>query len=382
MINQLHEFLSNWYKGEDVFPLHRPIFNEADKEYLSNCIDSTFVSSVGEYVTSFENRIKDYTLAAGAVATTNGTSALQVSLKLAGVRANDLVLMPSISFVASCNAIHYLGASPCFIDIEPKALGLSPEALEVFLNKNTKRVGEDLVHIESGKRISACLHVHIFGLIGEIFKVKEVCQKFHLPLVEDAAEALGSFVNGKHAGTIGTSGCLSFNGNKIITSGGGGIVLTSSQEMAVEAKHITTTAKVPHPFEYDHDVIGYNFRLPNINAALACSQLDKLENILKDKKELYYKYNEFLADFNIELLKPRENTQSNHWLNSFRVSNKDEKNQFLKECIERKIFARPLWKPLHKLSPYADCPKGKLEESEKAYNTIICLPSSSRLNIC
>lgn len=295
-------FVREQYRTDEFIPLHAPIFSGNEKRYVEETIDSTFVSSVGAFVDRFENEMASYTGSPKAVAAVNGTAALHMALKLVGVQPNDLVITQPLSFIATCNAISYCGASPVFIDVDRRTLGLSPVALEQWLQENAF-VADDLVcrHRADQRAIRACVPMHTFGHPADLDGLSEVCQRWHIPLIEDAAESLGSFYKGRHTGTLGVVGTLSFNGNKIITTGGGGMILTNA-ELGKRAKHLTTTAKIPHPYEFIHDEVGYNYRLPNLNAALGCAQLEQLETFVQAKRALAKSYQELLAGSSLQFV--------------------------------------------------------------------------------
>ena len=298
------DFIRSLYPNREIVPLHEPYFGGNEKRYVLDCIESTFVSSVGKYVDRFEEMIRDFTGAKYAIATVNGTAALHIALKLAGVQQGDLVITQPLTFVATCNAITYCGAEPVFVDIDPETLGMSPDSLESWLGQNVDIVDKGLggletqysklsqpsqpylaIHKATKRHIAACVPMHTFGHPCKIDRIVEICDRYNIPVVEDAAESIGSYYKGKHTGTFGKLGILSFNGNKTITTGGGGMILTDDNELGPLAKHITTTAKKPHPWKFEHDMIGYNYRLPNINAALGCAQMEMLPEILKNKRE-------------------------------------------------------------------------------------------------
>ena len=272
--------------GADFIPLHRPVFEGNERQYLVNCIDSNFVSSVGEKVTEFEQKIAEFTGSKFAIATVNGTAALHVAIELAGVKPGDEVITQALTFIATCNAINYAGAKPLFIDVDLDTMGLSPSALQNFLEENAEKKPEGTFNKTSGKRISACVPMHTYGFPCRIAEISKICEDWNILLVEDAAESLGSYVGNQHTGTFGKVSTLSFNGNKIITTGGGGMIITDDADLAKHAKHITTTAKVPHSYEFVHDEIGYNYRMPNLNAALGCAQIEQLDDFLTIKNEI------------------------------------------------------------------------------------------------
>ncbi len=371
--------------------LHEPSFlNTNSLAYLKDCIDTGWGSSGGEWVNKFEEHLCRYTGASHAVAISNGTDALRLSLHVAGVKKGDEVLVPPISFVATCNAIAHLGASPHFIDVESETLGMSPIALSQRLEKVAIWKGKEIYNKETGKRISAILPVHIFGHPSEICLLKKIAHNWNLPLIEDSAEALGSWrkIQGKflHCGLFGDLGTLSFNGNKILTTGGGGAIITNNSILAEKAKHISTTAKIPHKWEFDHDQIGWNDRLPNINAALGVAQIEKIEETLSKKRKLAENYKKLFSDIHdVEILDEPKDTVSNFWLITLRITNRDPKdvysirNQLLNKGYQIGLLLRPCWKPLHKLKPFLECPRGGLKVAEEQSMRLINLPSSPDL---
>lgn len=280
------EFIRELYGGQEFVPLHEPRFSGNEKKYVQECIESTFVSSVGAFVDEFEKQFAKFTGSKYAIATVNGTAALHTALLLAGVSREDEVITQPLTFVATCNAISYIGAHPVFVDIDKETLGLSPEKLKEFLSQNTEVINGECVNKTTKRIIKAVVPMHTFGLPTKINELMGVCKEYSISLIEDAAESLGSYNEGKHTGTFGLLGAFSFNGNKIITTGGGGMVVTDNEELAKKAKHMTTTAKIPHSWEYDHDMVGYNYRLPNLNAALGCAQMELLPKFLKRKRQL------------------------------------------------------------------------------------------------
>lgn len=363
------------YKDETFIPLHAPRFLGNEKKYLNQCIDSTFVSSVGEFVGKFEKEIQNYTGASFAIATSNGTSALHVMLKAIGVKQDDEVITQSLSFVATANAISDCGAKPIFLDIDRETYGLSAAKLEKFLTANCEVIGSTCKNKKTGKTIKACVPMHSFGHPCEIEKIKNICDKYHITLIEDAAESLGSFYNNKHTGRFGKAGIINFNGSKTITAGGGGVITTDDEKLAKSLKHLTTTAKKPHPYEYDHDEIGFNYRMPNINTALVLAGLERLDEILKNKKETYERYEEFFACRGIELLREPKNAKSNYWLNTILINNKKE---LLEICTKENIMVRPIWKPLHTLPMYKECQCEEMINTLEFYDRALNIPSGER----
>ena len=328
-LNRLVEFVKDHYGTNEFIPLHAPVFSGREKAYVADTIDSTFVSSVGAYVDQFEKELARYTGAGAAVATVNGTAALHVSLKLAGVLPGDLVITQALTFVATCNAIHYCGAEPLFIDVDEATLGLSPLALENWLKNHADLDAEGVcIERESRRRITACMPMHTFGHPADLAGLLRVCKSWNLSLVEDAAESLGSFYEGRHTGTFGEIAAVSFNGNKIITTGGGGMILCDA-EVGKRAKHLTTTAKKPHPYEYVHDEVGYNYRLPNINAALGVAQLEQLPEFLAEKRALAMQYRNLLKDTEFQFVDEPKGCQSNFWLNAVLCPDEQSRNHLL-----------------------------------------------------
>jgi perosamine synthetase len=365
------------YGTDGPVPLHRPVLGEREKACLCEAVDSSFVSSVGPEVDEFERRVADYTGCGHAVATVNGTAALHTALLLAGVRPEDEVITQALSFVATANAIRYCGAWPVFLDIEEKTLGLSPDALRHFLETRTELCGTERFDRITGRRIGACLPMHTLGHPARIDDLAEICRTHGLPLVEDAAEALGSWYQGRHAGTFGRLGVLSFNGNKIVTTGGGGMVLCDDPVLARRAKHLTTTAKSSHPWQYRHDEIGFNYRLPNLNAALGCAQMEQLPRFLESKRRVAERYAAWCAQRGIRSIGEPPATRSNFWLNGFWLDSESARDAFLSYTNNAGIMTRPLWVPLHRLPMYEACPREDLGVTELAASRIVNVPSSA-----
>ena len=367
------------YKTDSFIPLHEPRFLGNEKKYLNECIDSTFVSSVGKFVDEFEEKIASYTGAKYAVATSNGTSALHISLLLANVEQNDEVITQPLTFIATCNAISYCNASPVFIDVDKDTMGMSPVALEIFLKENAEVKNQQCVNKSTGKIIKACIPMHTFGHPCRIEETQKICKEWHIVLVEDSAESLGSFYRGQHTGTFGELGVISFNGNKIITSGGGGCILTNNEDLAKKAKHITTTAKEPHKWEYTHDMVGYNYRMPNLNAALIVAQLEQLDGFLKSKRSLAKIYKKFFQNGDIHFVTDPENAKSNYWLNSIVLKSKDQRDLFLDETNSKGIMTRPIWVLMNKLPMFEKAQCGDLTNSEWLEDRVVNIPSSAIL---
>lgn len=376
MFKDLISFIRSIY-GNEFIPLHAPVFIGNEKKYLSDCIDSTFVSSVGKYVDKMEEMLCDFTGSKYAVATVNGTAALHTALVLADVKSGDEVLTQALTFVATANAIRYQNANPIFIDSADGNLGMCPNTLKAFLDNNAE-VKEDgyCYNKETGRRIKACVPMHVFGHPVDLDPIIQICEEYNIVLIEDAAESLGSYYKDKHTGTVAKIGILSFNGNKVITSGGGGALLIQDEELARRAKHITTTGKVPHKWEFDHDCLAYNYRLPNINAALLCAQLENLPKFLESKRIVASKYEEYFENTDFNFIKEPENTKSNFWLNAIQCSSREERDSILRELNENKVMCRPIWKLMCDLNEYSSCLKTKMDNASKYADTIVNLPSS------
>ena len=373
-------FIQNIYQTKEFIPLHEPRFIGNEKKYLNECIDSTFVSSVGQFVDKFEEKIAEFTGVKYAVATVNGTSALHVSLILADVANGDEVLTQALTFVATCNAISYCGAKPIFLDVDRETLGLSPESLNKFLNENCEIIKKQCINKTTKKVIKACVPMHTFGHPCKIDEIKSICDEWHIRLVEDAAESLGSFYKGRHTGTFGDVAAISFNGNKIITSGGGGCIITNDETLAKRAKHITTTAKVAHKWEYAHDELGYNYRLPNLNAALLVAQLEQLDKFIENKRELADLYKEFFAkQENLTFIQEPEHAKSNYWLNGVILKNKNQRDEFLEFMNTHGVMSRPIWRLMNELEMFKDCQSAELKHSKWLQERVVNIPSSVRM---
>ncbi len=376
------KFVQELYNTTEPLPLHAPQFRGNEKKYLLEAINSTFVSSVGEFVDQFEQKIAEYTGAKYAIATVNGTAALHIALKLASVEPNSEVITQSLAFVATCNAIRYCRARPLFVDVDKNTLGLSVDSLAEFLQENTEIRDDGFCwNRATNRKISACLPIHTFGFPVELDKIKELCDCYNIALVEDAAESLGSFYHKKHTGTVGKLAALSFNGNKIITTGGGGMILTNDEQLAKRAKHLTTTAKIPHQWEFDHDEIGYNYRLPNLNAALGVAQMELLPEYLKSKRELAHQYQEWGEEYGVEFVRESANTKANYWLNVAITQGIKQRDEFLKETNNSNIMTRPAWRPMHKLAINQDCQFANMRNTEWLADRIINVPSSPTTKI-
>ncbi|EHB5931879.1 aminotransferase LegC, partial [Campylobacter coli] len=372
-------FIKSLFNKENI-ALHEPCFIGNEKKYLLECIDSGFVSSVGEFVTRFEEALKEKTKARFVIATNTGTAALHIALLANGIDENCEVITQSISFVATANAIAYTGAKPVFLDIDENTLSLSPKALEHFLENQTYQKDNLSYNKTTHKPIKACVIMHTFGLSAHIKAIKELCEKYHILLIEDAAEALGSTYENKALGTFGKCGILSFNGNKIITGGCGGAILSDDENLAKLARHLSTTAKIPHPYEYDHDRIAYNYRLCNINAAILLAGLENLELFLENKRELAKIYKDFFKNHDkCKFIDEKSNEKSNFWLNTLLFKNENLRNIFLEECLKNNIFVRPVWKSLPSLKAFQNCQSNELINTKKLEKRLINLPSSVRI---
>jgi perosamine synthetase len=379
MFKDLIQFIRDWYKTDGLIPLHEPRFSNLDRSYVMDAIDSTFVSSVGEYVDRFERNLASYVGAKRAVATVNGTAALQVALRLAGVANGDEVITQPLSFIATANAIIYNGAHPVFIDVDIETMGLSPEALGNFLDKFAEIRQDGVYNKFSNRRIAGILPMHTFGHPCKIKELIEQANSWDIPVVEDAAEAIGSINNGKHCGTFGKAGIFSFNGNKTITCGGGGAIVTSDEWFAEAAKHLTTTAKVPHPWEYIHDAVGYNFRMPNLNAALASAQLEQVEMFLADKRRLAEAYTAFFSDIDWgEFVLEPVDCRSNFWLNAVIVPDEEQRDKLLKVSNKAGVMTRPIWRLMSELALFKHCQTDSLINCKWLQKRVVNLPSSAR----
>ncbi|EMS85312.1 LegC family aminotransferase [Leptospira noguchii] len=368
--------------GSSPVFLHEPIFSGNEWQYVKECIDTSFVSSVGKFVDRFEVELARYTEAKHAIAVVNGTAALHVALKLAGVGQNDEVLIPSLTFVATANGVSYCGAVPHFVDSEESTLGMDPKSLREYLSSITEIKERQCVNVLTGRVIRAVVPMHTFGHPVDMDGILSIGKDFHINIVEDATESLGSYYQGRHTGTLGLLGTLSFNGNKTITTGGGGAILTNDPEIAKKAKHITTTAKLPHRWEYVHDEIGYNYRMPNINAALGCAQLERMPEFLKKKRELFQKYKEsFDSISEVSVFEEPRGSKSNYWLQTLVLSDRvlNSRDEILTTTNDNGVMTRPCWRLLHKLKPFSDCPRMELPIAVSLEEKLINIPSGSGL---
>lgn len=379
--NKLLDFIRDQFSDNFGFiPLHEPIFDGNEKQYLNDCIDSTFVSSVGKFVDDFESEISKFTGSPCAVACVNGTAALHAALILFGIEENDEVITQPLTFIATANAIRYCGAKPILVDISKDTLGLCPQKLKSFLVSNTEWNGLNVINKKSGAKIKAVAPMHSFGLACDIEEIRAICDAFNLILIEDAAEALGSYYKGRHLGTFGDAGIISFNGNKTITTGGGGVILFKNKKFADSCRHLITQAKKPHKYEYEHDRVGYNYRMPNLNAALGLAQLENLESILKSKRMLANAYQSFLKDSNIKFIEENENSKSNYWFSTILFENKSDRTDFLELAIEKNVMCRPAWKSINENDTYKNCEVFDLKNSNDLINRLVNLPSGPKNN--
>jgi len=374
--DQLIRFVRDYFGTSEFIPLHAPVFPGREKEYVADTIESTFVSSVGTYVDRFEKDMASYTGSPRAVATVNGTAALHIALKLAGVEAGDLVITQPLTFVATCNAIAYCNAEPVFIDVDRDTLGLSARALEAWLEDHARLDPEGVCRTRTDNKVlRACVPMHTFGHPADLDGLVSVTRRWNIALVEDAAESLGSFYKSQHTGTFGALGTLSFNGNKIMTTGGGGMIL-AGEKLADRAKHLTTTAKKPHPFEYIHDELGYNYRLPNLNAALGCAQLEQLETFIEAKRALAAAYEDFFKGTNLQFVKEPAGCRSNYWLNAVICEDKAHRDELLETTNEQGVMTRPIWALMNHLAMYQSCRRGDLSNAKWLEARVVNLPSS------
>ncbi|RZL50368.1 MAG: LegC family aminotransferase [Pedobacter sp.] len=376
----LIDFIKIQYPNKRFIGLHEPVFIGNERKYVIDAIDSTYVSSVGAYVNKFEEMVCEITGAAYSVAIVNGTSALHMALLLADVQKGEEVISQSLTFIATCNAISYIGASPLFLDVDRDSLGLSPYSLKNYLEKNAEIKSNGYTYNKkTGRKIKACIPMHTFGLPCRIDEIADICSEWNITLIEDAAESLGSYYKGKHTGVFGKIGIFSLNGNKTVTSGGGGALVTNDETIARKAKHLTTQAKVPHKWEFNHDAIGYNYRMPNINAALAFAQLEQLKIFIEDKRKLAELYHAILNTLNIDSCKEIPGAEANYWLNTILLNNKNERDDFLTYMNNNGVMSRPVWTLMHHLPMFKKEQRGSLDNSEWLADRLVNIPSSVRL---
>jgi perosamine synthetase len=373
-------FIRQQFPNKDFVALHEPTFGGNEKKYLIDTIDSTFVSSVGAYVNQFEDLMANIAQTSKAVAVVNGTAALQVALRLAGVQPGDEVITQALTFIATANAILYNGASPIFIDVDIETMGLSPQALEAFLNEYAILKETGCYNKKTGKRIAACVPMHTFGFPVHLDELILVCQKWQIPIIEDAAESLGSYYKNKPTGSFGKLGIFSFNGNKIVTCGGGGAIVSNDIILGQEAKYLTTTAKKPHPYEFYHDKLGFNFRMPNLNAALICAQLEQLDFFLENKRQLANIYQQYFENKGINFRTELPNTKANYWLMAIQLEDKKDRELFLKTSNELNVMTRPIWQLMFRLPMYENCQRDAQTNAIFLEQRIVNIPSSVRVN--
>ena len=376
MFDYLAKFIQDKYYTNSFIPLHEPRFIGKEKEFVAQTIDSTFVSSVGQYVNQFEEDLAKYTGSKRAIAIVNGTSALHLSMLMAGVKPGDYVITQALTFVATCNAIHYCQAAPILIDVDKKTLGLSPIALEAWLEENAFVDTDQVCKLKNSKKaIKACIPMHTFGHPVEIDTLAKICNVWKLAMIEDAAESLGSLFKDTHTGTFGLMGTLSFNGNKIITTGGGGAILCN-EELYSKGKHLSTTAKKSNDIHFVHDEVGFNYRLPNINAALGCAQLESINLFVTQKRQLAEEYSQLLKNSNLEFFKEPKNCRSNYWLNTIICHDESQRNELLNFMNSREIMTRPVWTPMNKLPMFKNSISDSLQNTLWLEERIVNIPSS------
>ena len=373
-------FIKEVFGNQEFTPLAVPVFAGNEKKYMEECIDTTFVSSVGKFVDRFENDMAAYADCKKAVVCVSGTNALHMSMMLVGVERDDEVLTQALTFIATCNAISYIGAHPVFIDVDKSTMGLSPDALKEWLVKNAEIKNGQCYNKNSGRRVKACVPMHTFGHPARIVEIANLCEEYHIELVEDAAESIGSLYKGKHTGTFGKVGAISFNGNKTITTGGGGMMLFNDEELAAHAKHLTTQAKVPHRWEFRHDHVGYNYRMPNINAALGCAQLENLDKFIASKRQLALEYAEYFKNVeDIQFFTEPGDTFSNYWLQAVILKDKSAQQEFLQQTNDNGVMTRPIWELMNRLPMFEHCENDGLENTIWFADRVVNIPSSVRL---
>ena len=379
MFQKIVDYIKELY-GQDFVPLSVPQFIGNEKKYLNECIDTTFVSSVGKFVDRFEEDMAAYTGAKRAVVCVSGTNALHMAMMMAGVERDDEVLTQALTFIATCNAISYIGACPVFIDVDKQTMGLSPDAVKAWLFTHAEVKGGQCYNKQTGRRIKACVPMHTFGHPVRIEELAAICAEWHVELVEDAAESIGSRYKGKHTGLFGKVGVLSFNGNKTITTGGGGMLLFNDEALGAMAKHLTTQAKVPHRWEFRHDHIGYNYRMPTINAALGCAQLEHLDEYVADKRATATAYAEFFKQVDdIQFFTEPENCFSNYWLNAVILKDHEAQQGFLQYSNDHGVMTRPIWELMSRLPMFEHCQHDELENTVFFADRVVNIPSSVRL---
>ena len=378
MILEVVKFIKEIYKSQDFVSLHSPVFRGNEKKYLNQCIDSNYVSSIGSFVDKFEELMNQITQTKKTTAVLNGTAALQVGLKLIGVKKNDEVITQALTFVATANAIAYNNAHPIFLDVDFDTMGLSPKAVSDFLDEFAELREDGCYNKSTGRKISACMPMHTFGFPVHLDELIKVCNIWKIPIIEDAAESLGSHYKGMPTGSFGEVGAFSFNGNKIVTAGGGGAITTKNTVLGERAKFLTTTAKEPYKYEFIHNEIGFNYRMPNINAALACAQLEQLPFFLENKRNLAKDYEIFFQEKGIKFRTETEDTKANYWLMCIELENKIDYNNFLKHTNNSSVMTRPVWELMSKLPMYIDCQRDSQKNAKILKNRIINIPSGVR----
>ena len=372
-------FIKEVFGNQEFTPLAVPVFPGNEKKYLEECIDTTFVSSVGKFVDRFEKDMAEYAGCTKAVVCVSGTNALHMSMMLVGVERDDEVLTQALTFIATCNAISYIGAHPVFIDVDKSTMGLSPDALKEWLVKNAEVKNGQCYNKNTGRRVKACVPMHTFGHPVRIEEIVNLCEEYHIELVEDAAESIGSLYKGKHTGTFGKVGAISFNGNKTITTGGGGMMLFNDEELAAHAKHLTTQAKVPHRWEFRHDYVGYNYRMPNINAALGCAQLENLDKFIASKRQLALEYAEYFKNVeDIQFFTEPEDAFSNYWLQAVILKDRDAQQAFLQQTNDNGVMTRPIWELMNHLPMFEHCENDGLKNTIWFADRVVNIPSSVR----
>ncbi|MDB4921083.1 LegC family aminotransferase [Mucilaginibacter sp.] len=380
LFKDIADFIKLQFPGQEFIPLHVPLFIGNERKYVMDTLDSTFVSSVGAYVDRFEEMMCEITGASYAIAIVNGTNALHMALLLADVERDDEVISQSLTFIATCNAISYIGAHPLFLDVDKDSLGLSPQAVETYLQQKAELRADGFTYNKiTGRRIKACVPMHTFGLPCRIDEIAGICDAWNITLVEDAAESLGSYYKGRHTGVFGKIGTFSFNGNKTVTSGGGGALITNDEALAKKAKHLTTQAKMPHQWAFVHDAIGYNYRMPNLNAALACAQLELLATFVENKRELATIYHDKFETLGVQFCNELPGAKANYWLNTILLNNKAEREDFLGFMNANGVMSRPVWELMHRLPMFENAQKGELANSEWIADRLVNIPSSVRL---
>ena len=380
MYKQTVDFIKLQFPNQDFIPLHEPRFVGNERTYVMDAIDSTFVSSVGKYVDDFEKQIAEYTGAKYAVACVNGTAALHMAMIVADVKQNDIVITQPLSFIATCNAISYIGASPVFVDVDIDTMGLSALKFKMYLQEFAIKKSDGFsYHINTNQKIVACVPMHTFGHPCRIDEISKICEEYNIVLIEDAAESIGSYYRNKHTGTFGLLGTFSFNGNKTITCGGGGAIITNDEALAKSAKYLTTQAKVPHRWEFVHDEIGYNYRMPNLNAALMCAQLEQLNSFVENKRELAIAYSKFFEQTDIKFISEPSDSKANYWLCAILLKDKIVRNEFLEVTNNNGVMTRPVWALMNKLVMFKDALHGNLDNAQYLEDRVVNIPSSVRI---